>query len=226
MYNKENQIKAIIFDMDGLLIDSEPFWQETERTIFKQHGIDITEEMQHATFGLRTDEQIHYWYKFKPWPDADLKAIEEKYNEKIKDFFIEKGKLIEGVDYILNFFKERKYNVALASSSTMDLIQTFLDKFKLRSYFSAIHSAENEEYGKPHPAVYLHTAKLLNLHPSLCLAFEDSLVGVIAAKAAKMKVVAVPDKRHYNLPGYSIANLKIASLSLFGESELEQIIKL
>lgn len=225
MFNKDNQIKAIIFDMDGLLIDSEPFWQETERSIFKQHGIDITEDMQHSTFGLRTDEQILYWYKFKPWPDPDLKAIEDQYNERIKDFFIQKGKLIEGVDYILDFFKERNYKLALASSSNMDLINTFLEKFKLRNYFNAIHSAENEEYGKPHPAVYLHTAKSLKLHPSSCLAFEDSLVGVIAAKAAKMKVVAVPDKNHYNLPGYSVADLKIPSLSLFGEAELEQIIK-
>lgn len=219
-------IKAVIFDMDGLLIDSEPFWQETERIIFKNLGINLTKEMQLATFGLRTDEQIQYWYNFRPWKNPDFKSIEDEYNKKINDFFTEKGELFPGVFEILNFFKNKDIPIALASSSDFDLINNFLNKFGLTSYFRIIHSAENEEYGKPHPAVYLKTAEKLNVHPSSCLAFEDSLNGVIAAKAANMKVVAIPDPKYQDLPGYAIADLKLDTLLNFSDNEFELINKL
>lgn len=218
-------IKAIILDMDGLLIDSEPFWQEIEREIFMEFGIFITEDMQHDTFGLRTDEQIKFWYNYKPWPDPDFKKIEQEYDARIKQFFLEKGVLLPGSKEIIEFFRNKGYPVALASSSSMDLIMTFLDKFNLNSHFAVIHSAENEEYGKPHPAVYIETARKLNVHPSSCLAFEDSLNGVIAAKAAKMKVVAIPDPKYFELPGYAIADYKIRSLEQFSENTFEHIDK-
>jgi sugar-phosphatase len=217
-------LDLVIFDMDGLLIDTEPYWQATEREVFADYGIEITEEMQHATFGLRTDEQIHYWYNYKPWKNPDFKEVENRYNEIIKEFFEEKARLMEGAEYILEFFEEKAMKMALASSSSMDLINTLVDRFHFRERFSILYSAEIEEYGKPHPAVYLATAKKMEVHPSSCLAFEDSLNGVIAAKAAKMKVVAVPDGRHFELPGYGIADLKLKNLTEFNQEKLENLI--
>ena len=181
--------------------------------------------MQHATFGLRTDEQIQYWYNFKPWKDPDFKKIENEYNRIIKSFFENEAELMEGAEYILNLIEKSGTAMALASSSNMELINTFVDRFRIRDKFSLLYSAENEEYGKPHPAVYLSTAKKLKVHPSSCLAFEDSLNGVIAAKAAKMKVVAVPDKRHRELPGYGIAEMKLNSLLEFNSSTLQNLTK-
>ena len=217
-------LKLVIFDMDGLLIDTEPFWQETERKVFSEYGLKITEDMQHATFGLRTDEQIRYWYDYQPWENPDFSEVENKYNETIKKFFENDAQLMEGALDILDFFGKQDIEMALASSSSMELINTFVDRFRLRDVFSFLYSAENEKYGKPHPAVYLSTAEKFSFHPSRCLAFEDSLNGVIAAKAARMKVVAVPDEKHLNLPGYAIADMKLSSLKEFNIDKLKQII--
>jgi sugar-phosphatase len=121
---------------------------------------------------------------------------------------------------ILEFFKNKSLRLALASSSPMLLIDTFLEKFHLQKYFEVKHSAEFEEYGKPHPGVYINTARMLNVHPSACLAFEDSFNGVLAAKSAMMKAVAVPDEYHFPDKRFAIADLKIKSLEEFGEKEL------
>ncbi len=217
-------LKLVIFDMDGLLIDTEPFWQETERKVFSEYGLKITEDMQHATFGLRTDEQIRYWYDYQPWENPDFSEVENKYNEIIKSFFENDAELMEGAEEILDFFGKQDIEMALASSSSMELINAFVDRFRLRDEFSLLYSAENEKYGKPHPAVYLSTAEKFGFHPSRCLAFEDSLNGVIAAKAARMKVVAVPDEKHLHLPGYAIADMKLSSLKEFNNDKLKQII--
>lgn len=216
-------IELVIFDMDGLLIDTEPYWQETERKVFSEYGIHITEEMQHATFGLRTDEQIEYWYNYKPWENADLKEVENRYNQIIQLYFEENAELMEGAEYILDFFSKKNIKMALASSSNMKLIETFVDRFNFRDRFEFLYSAENEKYGKPHPAVYIASARKGNVYPTKCLAFEDSLNGVIAGKAAKMKVVSVPDKKHYNYPGYGVADLKLESLLNFREEDFLKI---
>lgn len=185
-------IKAVIFDMDGLLIDTEPYWQATERKVFSSLGIDITEKMQKDTFGLRADEQIRYWHNFRPWKHPGLKDVEDRYNSILLKFFREDAVLMEGAIEALNFISNKGINMALASSSNMELINAFLDKFRLHHYFDDVYSAEFEDYGKPHPGVYLETARRLNVQPVHCLALEDSFHGIIAAKAARMKTIAVP----------------------------------
>ena len=219
-------IKAVIFGMDGLLVDSEPFWQETERKLMKNHGIEIREDLQKNTFGLSTMEQIKYWYDFQPWEKPDFIELEREYDLIIEEFFKTKAMLFDGVHEILDFFKRRDFPIALASSSRMSLIDTFLDIFNFRDSFDIVHSAEFESYGKPHPAVYIKTSELLGIETHSCLAFEDSINGVLAAKAARMKVVAVPDPKHFDDPAYGIADLKLCSLLDFQEKELEKINKL
>jgi sugar-phosphatase len=206
--------------MDGLLINTEPYWQKTELQLSAELGIQLTEEMQKETLGLRTDEQIMHWYLHKPWPDPDFKKIENRFDEIILNYFLEEAELMEGAEYILNFFSSTGLKMALASSSSYSLINAFLDRFGFRNFFQCLHSAQEEKHGKPHPEVYLKTAAKLGEKPSTCLAFEDSLHGVVAARAARMKIVAVPDKKHFDDPGYGIADLKLKSLSDFGKAEL------
>ena len=209
--------------MDGLLLDSEQEWQKMERDFGKNHGIMITPELQKQTLGLKTMEMILYWYNYKPWPNPDFKKSEAEIEEAMRQFYITAAPLMKGSLEILEFFKNKGFRLALASSSQMMLINTFLGKFRLHNFFEVKHSAEFEEYGKPHPGVYITTARLLNLPPSACLAFEDSFNGLLAAKSAMMKAVAVPDVHHFNDPRFAIADLKVKSLDAFGDKEMTML---
>jgi HAD superfamily hydrolase (TIGR01509 family) len=214
-------IQAVIFDMDGLLIDTEPEWQRMERDFVRKIGIDITPELQKQTLGLRSIDLIKFWHNYKPWPDPDFEKTEREFDEGMRDYYIKNARLMSGVNEVLNFFKYRKMRMALASSSPRFLIDTFTQKFNLQNFFEVIHSAEYEEYGKPHPAVYISTARKLGIAPSLCLAFEDSFNGLLAAKSAMMKAVAVPEASHFHEERFSIADLKLRNLAEFGEKDLE-----
>ena len=213
-------IRAVIFDMDGLLFDTEHKWQEMERDFAKSVGITITSEMQKMTLGLRTNEMIRYWYNYKPWPHPDFEKSEKEIEDYMRHFYISEAHLMKGARYILDIFKLHRIRTAIASSSPMILIDTFLDKFDLQSYFEVKHSAEFEEYGKPHPGVYISTAKMMQVQPSFCVAFEDSFNGLLAAKSAMMKAVVVPDSFHLADERFAIADIKIRSLEEFGEKEL------
>jgi len=216
-------IKAVIFDMDGLLIDTEPHWQEVERMVMAEVGVEITSEMQNATLGLRCDEQITYWYNLSPWENADFKSMERRYNEIMLDYFKDEAVMMSGAKEALDFFSKKGLPLALASSSTMDLINAFLEKFNLHHYFTEIVSAEFEKYGKPHPGVYLETALRLNVDPGSCLALEDSFHGMIAAKAAKMLTIAVPDKHLTDDPRFGASDIKLSSLTELTEEVFLQL---
>lgn len=217
-------IQAVIFDMDGLLIDTEPEWQVLERDFVRQKtGIVLTPDMQKQTLGLRTIEMIRHWYAFKPWSKPDFSGDEKELDQKMKAYYTKDAVLMKGVREILSFFRNKKIRIALASSSPFFLIHTFLDHFGLDSFFDICHSAEEEEYGKPHPAVYLTTARLLGTEPSCILAFEDSCNGLISAKKAGMKTVFIPDKRHFNPECLSFSDLMLESLLDFGDKEFESL---
>ena len=195
--------------MDGLLIDSEPFWQKSEQLIFGELGINISDKMLEKTMGLRSDTQIEYWYNYQPWEGVSFEEVEKRYDKLIINFFKTEATLMEGAKETLEFFKAKNLPLALASSSNMKLINSFLDRFELRSYFKVVHSAEFESHGKPHPAVFIKTAKSMNVNPTDCLVLEDSFVGMIAAKAARMKVIAVPTEKE---PRFEAADIILDSL--------------
>ncbi|MBN2697323.1 MAG: hexitol phosphatase HxpB [Bacteroidales bacterium] len=216
-------IKGVIFDMDGVLTDSEPLWQRTEVDIFRELGITLTEEMQVQTKGLRSDEMVHYWYSRFPGSYPPQESLVEEYEKRMIDLFWTKARLMEGADRAIRFFKELNLPVALASSSPMFLINIILDRFGLRKYFSVIYSAEHEPYGKPHPNVYLNTAKLLGCHPSACLAIEDSFHGVIAARAARMKVIAMPGPGEAKDRRFGAADRIISSLNEINRTIFDEL---
>lgn len=218
-------IEAVIFDMDGLLIDTELYWQETEIKLLKKYGIDVIHENQKGTLGLRLDEQLKYWYNLYPWPEPDFEKLAGEFENIMQDFYYTKAVLMEGAEYIINFLKDKGLPLALASSSSDLLINTFIEKFGLKDIFTIAYSAVNEEFGKPHPAVYISTARKLGKDPSLCLAFEDSLNGLLAAKAARMKAVIVPDSRTSGEARYDIADLVITSLLNFDESKYQSLMR-
>lgn len=209
-------LSTVIFDMDGLLIDSEPLWKESGQEVFKKFGIVLTDAQYVSTTGLRTKEFVRHWMGANGITDMALYAeAETAILDTICQKVAEKGKLMSGVQYILNFFKDSGFKIGLASSSSMRLINQVLDTYQLGAYFDEKTSAENLLHGKPHPQVYLNCALALDSEPTTCICFEDSFNGMIAAKAARMKCVIVPEYATYKAEKWAAADLKISSLQNF-----------
>jgi sugar-phosphatase len=211
-------IEAVVLDLDGLIIDSEPLWKESEIIAFKKVGVELTTEMCMQTTGLDTNDVVKYWHRYKPWTNKSLEEVKHDIESIIVDLIEQKGQLKEGVYDTIHFFKKKQLPLAVASSSIKNLIEVVLKKFDIIHEFEVIHSSENEVLGKPHPAVYISTAQKLRKDPSHCLAFEDSFYGLLAAKSARYKAVAIPDDEGYNDPRLSFADLKIKSLTDFTEA--------
>ena len=216
-------IKAVIFDMDGLLIDSEPLWEEAETRTFREVGVPLTKEKTKETMGLRVDEVVEHWFSRYPWKSPSKKEVEAKVVKRVIELVQEKGKARKGVGEITRLFVREEIPMAIASSSLTKIITAVLDKVSIREYIKVIYSAEHELYGKPHPGVYITTAKKLNVEPEFCLAFEDSPNGVLSAKAAKMKCIAVPDSAMKNNKIFSIVDMVLDSLEDFRLEYLERI---
>jgi len=216
-------IKAVIFDFDGIIIESEPLWIEAEIKVFKTIGITLTPELCRQTMGLNTQDSIQYWYNINHWTGKSKFQIYKEIMEAMQILILEQVDLKEGFLDVLQFFVDKKMPMAVASSSPLKLITTALKKFHLFEYFNIINSGENEETGKPHPALYLGAARKLGLDPVNCLAFEDSFNGAISAKAARMKLIAVPDKHDFTTTRFDFADLKIASLKDFTNEDFEYI---
>lgn len=125
---------------------------------------------------------------------------------------------MDGAKEILEYFKAKDFKIGLASSSLLKMIEALLKHFKIRNYFKAVHSGEQHPYGKPHPAVYLACAKELQTPPVDCLVFEDSINGMIAGKAAKMKVIVIPEPHNREDLRFSLADAKLDSLKEFDEA--------
>lgn len=201
-------IEAVIFDLDGLLIDSEPLWQEAEILVFKQVNLVLTSELCRQTQGLRIDEVVDYWYRQYPWTNLSKLEVEKLIVSKVIELIHLKGQPLPGVHQAIAFVKNQNVKIALASSSALKIIQAALQKLNLTEVFAEIYSAEFEVLGKPHPGVYLTTAQKLNVPPQSCLALEDSLNGVLAAKAADMKCIAIPEAIQQKNPQLAIRRVR------------------
>lgn len=216
-------IKAVIFDMDGLLIDSEPYWRQSEMAVFADNGIYLTEDDCRKTTGMRVDEFVKYWDNIYVDIPLDVDQIVKDIMTKMIDAITKHGEAMPGVYKAIEMFQNLNLPLALASASRFDLIAAVVERLNIKKHFKVIESAENMDYGKPHPGIFISTAKKLGVNTDECLVFEDSLYGVIAAKAARMKVVAVPEIKNYSKREFAVADFKIASLEWFNESILEEL---
>lgn len=215
-------IKAALFDLDGLLIDTEPLWEEAEIQVFKKVGIELTSELCHKIKGFRVDESINYILRQFPIElNINVSDIENAILQRVSNLIEQKGKGMPGFVYILHFFKSRNIKTAVASSSKLVIIDAALNKLGINHHFESICSAEFEPYGKPHPGVFLTAAAKLGAQPEECIVFEDSLNGIIAAKAARMKAVLIPDKTLSGDKRVAIADLELKSLLNFKEDHLK-----
>lgn len=208
-------VKAIIFDMDGLLVDSEPYWKIAEKICFGKLGLQLDDELLRQVMGFRLSEVVEHWYNYQPWGEKNFAAVEADVLVTVQQLISENANALPGVEQTLQLCKANGYKIALASSSAMSLINVVVDKLNIRHYFDLLVSAENEPYGKPHPSVFLTTANQLKVLPTECLVFEDSVNGMIAAKAARMKCIVVPEAEKQYESYWSLANHQLKSLAAF-----------
>lgn len=211
--NRNRPPKAIIFDLDGVLIDSEPIWRQAEREIFSPLGIALKKEQLVKTQGMRVNEVVQYWYEQNPWQGPSIEEVRLAIIERVSHLCQLRGKAKPGVRETLTSCIRGRVKLALASSSPTRVIRVVLTKLGIDAAFPVVCSAEHEHRGKPHPAVYLRAAKHLGVAPEECWGIEDSLFGVVAVKAAQMTCVAIPDKDRENDPRFSIADYRLGGLT-------------
>ena len=216
-----SMLQAAIFDMDGLIVDSEPRWRHMEVAVFGEVGLALTEAMCEATTGLRIDEVALHWFRRSPWAGPSPHALAER----IVDRMIEGADtpMQPGVGGALDACAEAGLRLAIASSSPLRLIDATLSRLGLRERFELVVSAEHERFGKPHPAVFLNTAEQLGVAPTECLVLEDSLNGVLAAKSARAICVAVPSPSDRADPRFAIADRVLGSLEELDASLIEAL---
>lgn len=206
-------ITTAIFDMDGLLIDSEPLWLQAELDIFGALGLDLSDRHNLPdTLGLRIDQVVRMWYQNMPWQGVSQEEVAQRIIERAIEMVQEKRPLLPGVQQSLELCRSLDLNIGLASASPLYMQQHVLKMFNLESYFDQLVSAEYLPYSKPHPEVYLIAAERLGSDPQYCVTLEDSINGMIATKAARMRSIVIPPAEYRQDPRWALADYQLKSL--------------
>ncbi|WP_407330327.1 hexitol phosphatase HxpB [Enterovibrio sp. 27052020O] len=207
-------IQAAIFDMDGLIVNSEPFWQDAQLAILRDElGIQLTRQDTIDTTGIRIDQIVKHYFETQGWQGPSCEQVCDMILDKVIELVAIHKPIMPGVLHALELCKAANLRIALASSSPLRLIQTTLRALELEDWFEQCHSAEYLKYGKPHPEVYLNAAEGLGIAPEHCVALEDSFAGLLAAKSAQMRAIVVPEHAVADQARWVISDVKLASLN-------------
>lgn len=208
-----HQIVAAIFDMDGLLIDSEPLWDRAELDVMASLGVDISRRGELPdTLGLRIDMVVELWFAHQPWNGPSREEVTARVISRAISLVEEKRPLLPGAREAIALCKAQGLKVGLASASPLHMLEKVLEMFDLRDSFDALASAEKLPYSKPHPQVYMDCAAKMGVDPLACVALEDSVNGMVASKAARMRSIVVPAEEGQHDPRFALANAKLTSL--------------
>jgi len=203
-------INTFIFDMDGVIIDSEPFWRQAQIKILSTYDVSITAEdcIQHS-MGKRIDDIALTWCRLYCL-NIDPKDLEQEIISAVVTLITKKGKAKEGLYELLDFLTDNNFNIALATSSSMPIITAVFNRLSIEHYFKIVCSADSEEYGKPHPAIYLKAAKRFKVSTANCIVLEDSVTGMLSAKSASMETIVIPEDK--TDPRFSLADIILSSM--------------
>lgn len=184
-------MKAVIFDMNGVIIDDERIHQESWRVYCNKHGFHITDdEFKHKVFGRTEKDTFVYLYDRAITPDE----LENFSNERVDtaiEIFKSQIKMTDGLQYLLDELSENNIPMAVATSARRRYFNFIMDELHIRNYFKVVLTAEDITKGKPDPEIYIETAEELRIDPKDCIVFEDTLSGIKSAKTAGMKVVGI-----------------------------------
>jgi sugar-phosphatase len=213
-------LRAAIFDLDGLLVDSEPLWRRAEIEHFASVGLHLTDAECEETTGLRIDEVVAVRHRQKPWNEPSVDVITARIVERMIELVAAYAPAKAGGAHAVDLCARSGLRIAVASSSPLRLIEAALMGLGLRDRFELVVSAEREPYGKPHPGVFLRAAEQLGVAPVSCIVFEDSLHGLVAAKAARMACIAVPERPDAR---FALADLVLPSLETLDPAMLARV---
>lgn len=186
------ETEAVIFDLDGSLVDSMWLWREIDIEYLGGFGISLPEDLQSKIEGMSFHETAVYFKEHFPIPDS-LDAIKETWNRMAWDKYANEVPLKPGISEFLAYCREAGIKLGIGTSNSRELVETIIRTHKLQDCFSCIVTGSDVKKGKPAPDVYLEAAALLKAAPEHCLVFEDILPGIQAGKNAGMRVCAVED---------------------------------
>jgi sugar-phosphatase len=206
-----------------LLIDSEPFWRQAEIEIFASVGLTLTEVDVRQTMGLRIDDAIAHWWSRHPWKGMAPAAVERAVTARVAELIEMSGSPMPGSLEAIALCEGLGLPVAVCSGSYAVVIEAAIGRLGIGPAVTVWHSAEWEPLGKPHPGAYLLTAAKLGVGPTACLAVEDSFNGAVSAKAARMRVVAVPEPSALDSPVWGFCDARLGSLTEFDEALIRSL---
>ena len=207
-------IRAVIFDLDGVLADSEPWWNKIDATLLAEHGVTYRGEHHRDVLGVSYRLAVEF-YKKKFGLSVPTEEMMRRRGEIATEFFANRIDLFPSTKQVLEELRRMNppVRLGLATSSVSTSARPFLARHKLTPFFEVIITGEEVERGKPDPDIYLRAAENLDVATDACLVIEDSLSGIAAAKAANMRVAAIPDTRFVDPGQYEInADYVLASL--------------
>ena len=216
-------VKAVIFDMDGVLVDSEGFWAKAELDVFSSYGVQVTDDLAAQTKYMTTKEVTEFWYERFPWENLDIPSVEQEVVSKVIELIHSEDCTMSGIQQFIRNLKNKEYKIGLATNAPLRVADAVLEKLQVRELFDAVHSSELEKQGKPHPAVYLTSAKKLGVSPEHCIAIEDSHSGLRAAKEAGMRTIVFTnedEETNFDLADFKILNFESVQLPILNEANL------
>lgn len=186
-------IDAVIFDLDGTLVDSMWMWESIDIEYLSKYGFELPPDLQCAIAGMSFSETALYFKERFSLPD-NIDKIKSDWNQMAWDKYLNEVPVKAGVIELLEHLRKKNIPVGIATSNSRELVDLIIEKHQMKEYFSSIRTSCEVTKGKPSPDIYLLVAQDLKAAPERCLVFEDVLQGVMAGKNANMKVCAVYDK--------------------------------
>jgi HAD superfamily hydrolase (TIGR01509 family) len=185
---------AVIFDLDGVIADSEPWWNEIDAKLLAEHGVTYRGEHHRNVLGVSYRLAVEF-YKKAFGLSVPTDEMMRRRGEIAADFFASRIDVFPSTKPVLQELRQMNLHLAVATSSVSASARPFLARHGLTAFFGTIITGEEVARGKPHPDIYLRAAEKLGVPADACLVIEDALSGIAAAKAAKMRVAAIPDTR-------------------------------
>jgi HAD superfamily hydrolase (TIGR01509 family) len=211
---------AVIFDLDGVLANSEPWWNEIDAKLLSEHGVNYRGEYHRNVLGVSYRLAVEFYKKAFGLSVPTVEMMRRR-GEIATDFFANRIDVFPSTKPVLQELRQMNLHLAVATSSVSASARPFLARHELTAFFEVIITGEEVEHGKPHPEIYLRAVEKLGIAADACLVIEDALSGIAAAKGAKMRVAAIPDTRFVDPHEYE----KEADYLLTSLSEIPALIR-